>query len=199
MQRKNLDVNRMGGMAILITMVVILQFVATYVRIGAFPLTLVLIPIVVGAALYGPGAGAVLGCSFGAVVLLMTVSGADAAAYILWAAKPGTTALLCLLKGAAAGYAAGLAYSLIAKKNEIAGVFTAAFLCPIVNTGLFLAAMALFYREMLIEWADGSSLLYFSFIGLAGVNFLIELSVNVVLAVAVLRIIRAVRANKRAV
>jgi uncharacterized membrane protein len=187
----------MGGLSILITLIVGLQFVATFIKIGAFPITLALFPIVVGAALYGPKAGAILGGSFGVIVLIMTITGADPAAHILWAANPPVTAAVILSRGVAAGYAAGLAYNLIAKKNELAGVFSAAVICPIVNTGIFLAAMALFYRDMLIAFAGDSSILYFLFIGLAGVNFLLEFGVNVVLAAAALRIIRIVRLNNK--
>jgi uncharacterized membrane protein len=184
-------------MAILFALITIFQLFATFLKIGTFPIALVLVPIVVGAALYGPGAGAILGGVFGAIVLSMAITGMDPVAQILWAANPPAMALSVIVKGVAAGGVSGLAYTFISKRNQTAGVFTAALLCPVVNTGLFLAAMVLFFRDMLIEWAGDTSLLYFSFIGLAGVNFLIELGVNLVLAPAALRIIYAVRSDKR--
>lgn len=44
---------RLVGLSIFTALVVVLQLVATFVKIGAFPVTLTLVPIVVGAAIYG--------------------------------------------------------------------------------------------------------------------------------------------------
>ena len=48
---------RLVGLSIFTALVIVLQLVATFVRIGSFPVTLTLVPIVVGAALYGPQGG----------------------------------------------------------------------------------------------------------------------------------------------
>ena len=81
MEKKTVSTRTLTGMALLTAVVVILQFLGAFVRFGPFSISLVLIPIVVGAALYGPLAGAWFGFVFGLVVLL---SG-DAAANWLWA------------------------------------------------------------------------------------------------------------------
>ena len=187
MQGKNL--NRLTGTALLCAIVVTLQVVASFVKFGPFSITLALIPIIVGAAMYGPRAGAVLGGTFGVVTLIMSINGVDVGAHILWAAKPAVTAILCVLKGALAGWGAGLVYAVAAKRNRYVGVFCAAFVCPVINTGIFIAAMALFYRDILTLWAGDTHILYYTLIGLTGVNFLIELGVNIVLAPTTMRII----------
>ena len=184
---------RLVGMAVLIAVIVILQILGSFVRFGSFSVSLVLIPIVVGAAVFGAAAGALFGAAFGAVVLINCVIGVDLGGFVLWSANPFATAVLCLFKGAAAGYAAGLTYSALRKANTYLGVVCAALVCPVVNTGIFIAAMLLIYRDTLTAWAGGASVLYFAFVGLAGVNFLIETVVNVVLSPAVMRIIRAVK------
>lgn len=66
---------RLVGLSIFTALVIVLQLVATFVKIGSFPVTLTLVPIVVGAALYGPRAGAWLGFVFGAVVLIACITG----------------------------------------------------------------------------------------------------------------------------
>lgn len=185
--------NRMVGIAIFMAIVVVLQIVATFIKFGSFPITLTLVPIIVGAAMYGQAAGAVLGGTFGVVVLIFCVSGVDPSGNILWVINPMLTAVLCVGKGALAGFAAGAVYSAISKKNIYVGVMCAAFVCPVVNTGVFIAGMILFFRDTFTAWAGGTSLIYFAFIGLAGLNFLIELTVNVVLAPAVVRIINIVK------
>lgn len=48
----------------------VLQFAGSAIRLGPFSISLVLILIVLGAALYGWGMGCWLGLVFGAVVLL---------------------------------------------------------------------------------------------------------------------------------
>ena len=54
----------MVGIAVLAALVVVLQLLSSVIKIGTVSITLTLIPIVVGAAFYGPGAGAILGiCS----------------------------------------------------------------------------------------------------------------------------------------
>jgi uncharacterized membrane protein len=183
------QLSRLTGAAILCAIVVALQVVATFIRFGPFSITLALFPIIVGAAIYGPRTGAVLGGAFGVVVLIMTINGADAGANILWLARPAVTAVLCLLKGVLAGWGAGLIYAFFSKRDHYIGTFVAAFVCPVINTGIFIAAMSLFYRDTLIEWAAGASLLYYSLVGLTGINFLMELGVNLVLASAAVRII----------
>ncbi len=182
---------KLVGMAILTAIIVVLQVVAYYVKIGTFSVTLVLIPIVVGAAIYGVKAGAFLGGVFGVVVVVGTISGVDPGAFILWSERPLMTVLLCLVKGIAAGFMAGVVYRVIAKKMMYVGVIVAAIVSPVVNTGIFLAAMVLFYHDTLVTWAGGTSLVYFTLIGLTGLNFLLELIINVVLSPAVVRILKA--------
>ena len=57
-------------MGLLTALVVVLQFVSMNIRTGTFSITLSLVPMVVGAALYGKWSGAWLGGVFGLSVLL---------------------------------------------------------------------------------------------------------------------------------
>ena len=91
------------GMGILTAIVIVLQAMAIAIRFGTFSITLVLIPIVVGAALYGKLAGAWLGLVFGIVVLCT-----DAGAFLA-ISVPGTI-VTCILKGVLAGFFAGVIY-----------------------------------------------------------------------------------------
>ena len=56
--------------AVLTALVIILQFMGTFIRFGPFAISLVLIPIVIGAATCGVKVGVWLGFVFGVVVLL---------------------------------------------------------------------------------------------------------------------------------
>ena len=47
---------RMVGLAIFTAIIIVLQLVSTFIKFGPFSITLAMIPIVVGAAVYGAGA-----------------------------------------------------------------------------------------------------------------------------------------------
>jgi len=189
---------RLTQLSILAALIVVLQLMSYGIKIGAFNLSLVLIPIVVGGVLFGARSGAVLGFIFGVVVVICCISGMDAGGNILWNVNPWLTALVCLAKGTAAGAAGGAIASLFQKlKHPIIGVFAAAIVVPIVNTGLFTLAMWFLFRETLIAWAAGQDAVYYIFFGLTGLNFLIEFGLNVVLSPVTERIITAVRRSAR--
>jgi uncharacterized membrane protein len=182
---------RMVGMALFTGIILVLQLIGTFVKPGAFSISLVLIPIVVGAALYGVKAGAYFGGVFGVFVLLACIFGWDAGGNILWNVNPVLTAILCILKGAAAGLAAGIVYTAFSKKQRTYfGVFLAAVACPVVNTGIFLLGMYFFFYDTLVSWAGGASIANYMIISLVGINFLIELLINIVLCPTVARIIK---------
>ena len=125
-------------MALFTAIVIVLQLLGSFVRFGPFSISLVLIPIVVGAALYGSWAGAWLGFVFGMVVLFQPDTGA------FLTVNPLGTVLTVLLKGALSGFCSGAVYRLIFKKVESPAVVCAAITAPVVNTGLFLIGCLLF-------------------------------------------------------
>ncbi len=94
----------MVGMALFAAIVVVLQIIGNYIRIGNFSISLVLVPIIVGAALYGPAGGAFLGGVFGIVVIIDCITVGN----VLWIANPVATAIVCMLKGIAAGFVSGV-------------------------------------------------------------------------------------------
>lgn len=192
------NVYRLTGLGILTAIIIVLQVLTTFVRFGPFSITLALIPIVVGAAMYGKGAGAYLGAVFSVVVVIMCITGGDVGGFMVWSANPVMCVIMCMLKGTAAGFLAGLMYQLVGKKNQLLGVILAALISPIANTGIFIIGMLLFFRETLASWAGGSDLLTYIIMGLTGVNFLVELGVNIVLSPIVVKIIDAVKKTSRA-
>ena len=188
------------GMAIFTAIVVVLQLIASFVKFGFFTPSLVLIPIVIGTAIYGIKAGAWLGFVFGVVVLIACITGADGGGYLMWGVNPAVTALICVGKGVACGALAGLTYQLLHHKNQILATVAAAVVCPVVNTGLFCLCAVAVFKPLLLEWAAGwaaqngmeaVSLVTYVFLGLIGINFLMELLINVVLSPVVVRILKA--------
>ena len=184
----NTKTKNMVGIALFTAIVVVLQLLAVGLRaLGLFSISLVLVPIVVGAAVYGWKAGAWLGFAFGGAVLL---SG-DAAAFL--AVDVAGTVIVVLAKGTLCGLMAGLVYKLLESRGRMLAVICAAVLCPVVNTGVFLLGCRLFFFDTITEWGIAAGFpnvgAYMVF-GLTGINFLIELGVNLVLSPVITRLIR---------
>ena len=192
MNKKNntTNVQKLVGTAVLTAIVIILQFLGSFIRFGPFSVSLVLIPIVVGAAMYGVAAGAWLGFVFGLVVLL---SG-DAAAFLA-VNVPGTI-LTVLLKGTLAGLCAAVVYRLFSKINGFFATVAAAVICPVVNTGIFIIGCHLFFMETISGWAEAAGFKNagaFIIVGMIGLNFVFELLINVILSPVIVRILRIIK------
>lgn len=193
--RANEKTRRLTGLALMTAIIIVLQVVASFIKFGPFTITLALAPIIIGAALYGAGAGAWLGGVFGVVVLIACVAGWDMGGNILFTANPLLTAALCIVKGAAAGFVSGLVFRALSRRSPMGASITAGIVCPVVNTGIFIAGLAVFFYDTLVAWAGGTDLIYYIIFGLTGVNFLLELAINLVLSTV---IVRVVGARKRA-
>ena len=68
--RRTDKTRRMTGLAILSAIVVVLQILSNFVKFGPVSITLSLAPIIIGAAIYGTGAGAILGFVFGSILCI---------------------------------------------------------------------------------------------------------------------------------
>lgn len=183
-----------AGAAILTAIVIVLQLIGGAIHFGVFSISLVLVPIVIGAALYGAWIGAWLGLVFGAMVLLT----GDAAPFL--AINPLGTVLTVLIKGTCAGLCAGLVYRALEKKNQFAAVVCAAITAPVVNTGLFLVGCVLFFLDAVTEWGKAAgfeNVGTYMITGFVGLNFLFELLVNVILAPVIVRLVNLGRKTQK--
>ena len=186
--KRSANTKTVVGIGLFTAIVVILQMLGSFIRFGTFSVSLVLIPIAVGAALYGVYAGMWLGLVFGTVVLL---SG-DASLFL--AVNPLGTVFTVLVKGVLAGLAAGLCYRLLKSRGESLAATLSAALCPLVNTGVFLLCCRLFFYETVSVWAQemgfGENVAGYMFLALAGGNFLFELLFNMVFTPVIVRLLR---------
>ena len=193
---RNQKIKRMAAVALLMALVVVMQFVSGLIPpVGGFSISLVLIPVVLGSALYGPGVGALLGGTFGAIVFINCVTGADPGGAMVLQANPVLCFIVVMAKGILAGFASGWVYKLLKGKNTYLAMLCAAIICPIVNTGVFVVCMLTFFKDVLSIWAGGGDLLAYVLTGLVVANFLPELAINVVFSPAGQRIIHVVVKN----
>ncbi|MFA7637559.1 MAG: ECF transporter S component [Monoglobales bacterium] len=173
--------------AILTALVIVLQYFSMTVKVGPAQLTLVLVPIIIGAATCGWGMATWLGFMFGIAVL---ITGAGEPFFTI---NPLGTIVTVLVKGTACGLLAGLTYKALKRVNQYFAVLAASVVCPVVNTGIFLLLCPLFWMDTIKGWAEGAgfgdNVVLFMFVGLAGMNFLVELLVNIVLNPVITRLL----------
>ena len=182
--KNSIKIKRLVGIATLAAIVIVLQLTSSYLPKlpGDLSLSLVLVPIVIGAILYGPIGGAILGFVFAFMVLV------DPSTAVFYEANVFATIVLVILKSTLAGFVAGLLFKLIYKFNFYLAIVVAAVITPCINTGIFILGASMFYRGL---FGGGIAVI----IGIVGANFLVELGINVVLCPAIAIIIRTIVHN----
>ena len=181
-----MSVQTLALLALLTALVAILAYFGGFIKIGGFAsISLTLIPVVLGAALCGPWAGAWLGLVAGAVFFTT-----PDAIYWISLSLPGTI-ITVLVKGALSGFVAGLVYKLIESKNKYLAVMAAAIVCLLVNTGTFILGCFIFFRDALVSGATdkGISIAEFIIVFYVGLNFVFELISNIVLSPTIVKLL----------
>ena len=193
---RNENIKKLTGTALLAAIIVVLQTVASGIKFGTFTPTLSLIPIIIGALVYGPLSGAFLGLVFGVIVVIGVLSGTEPMSTLMFQTSPALTVGVCLLKGMMAGLIPGLLYKLLKGGKDLLATVVATISAPIVNTGIFCAALMTVFLPItqhfsdLLGFADAGK---FVLLGIVGTNFLFELLLNAVLVPIVIRIINFVK------
>ncbi len=200
MNTNHMKTSKLTGLAIFTAIIVVLQIFATFIKFGPVSITLALAPIIIGAAVYGVGAGAYLGFVLSAVVLLSGLMGWDGGFVMyLMSISPIGVILTIFLKSTAAGYLSGVTYRVLEKKNEKLASIVSGIVCPVVNTGLFVACMFIFFFDVLSGMATnaGKNMIAYIIFGLCGINFVIELVVNLALSSVITHVVHIRNHSRR--
>ena len=179
---------RITGIAVLLALVIVLQAFGGTIAIGAVQLNFTLIPIVLGAILFGPLIGAFLGLACGVVVLIQVVMGMVPFYVLIWTNDPFVTTLTCIVKTTVAGFVAGLVFKWLSDKNGLLAVFLASGIVPVINTLLFIVG-CLFMTDSVHVMAGEQNVLAFILVGIVTFNFFIEFAINLIVAPALHRVI----------
>lgn len=176
-------------LALLTALLVVLNLLGTVFKVIT-NVNLTLIPIVLGALLMGFKGGLILGLISGLMTFIFGVTGVDPFTNILFTNNPVLTFLTCTVKITLAGALGGLVYGLLKSKNKYVAVFIASAIVPIVNTAVFILGALAMYNTIATNFSE--DVLYFLVITCAGINFLIELGINLLVAPAIHAVIKAV-------
>ncbi len=167
-------------MALFVAIILLMAFTPIgYIKTLGVEITLIVIPVAVGAVIMGPAAGAALGAVFG-ITSFIQCFGMSAFGATLLAINPFFTFLVCVPTRILAGWAAGAAYRGLKKQENTKKIacYVANFLCPFCNTVLFTATLCLcFYRTEYIQniaASLGSSNVLLFVVAFVGLNGLIE-------------------------
>ena len=192
---------RLVQLALLVALVFVLQMLGSFIKIGPLPMSFVLVPIVIGAFLLGWKEGAFLGFVFGAITMVMGIAGIDGFSFMLFQASPFWFIVVCIVKATAAGLGSGLIYKglnkLLGEKYVYLTTVIASISAPIINTGIFVIGMLLFFFDTMAGlpalfpdvFGQFGGAIEVVFLGLAGLNFVGEFVVNLVVSPAIVRIV----------
>lgn len=179
---KRITTQQIVGTGLLLALEIIFQIIGNYLQIGPVNINLSLVTVVLGAVLYGPLSGAVLGFFNGLIVLLSPSTIA-----IFMPISPVGTVIACLLKCTIAGLVAGFVFKLFKNKNNLIGLIIASILVPVINTGIFSVVCLLFFRPFLESGVSETfpNIGAFLIFGVIGINFIVEIISTVALSTPV--------------
>ena len=194
--QRGLTTREITGTAILRALVIVLQAFGGTISIGAVQLNFTLIPIVLGAVLFGKWSGLFLGFACGVVVLIQVIMGLAPFYAVIWSYTPIVTVFTCIVKTSVAGFVAGLLYEWISEENDLVALFVASAVVPVLNTGLFIVGCLCMSESISIFQSSidmgGMNILVFILVGLVTFNFFIELGINLLVSPALHRVIGVV-------
>ena len=173
-------------LALLTAIVAVLAYYGGFIKIGGLAsISLTLIPVVIGATLCGPLAGAWLGAIAGAIFFAT-----PDAAFWLGLSIPGTI-ITVMVKGILCGLCAGLVYKPLERFNRYLAVVASAIVCPVVNTGIFLLGSLVFFMDTVSGGAsaEGLSVGMYLIVFFVGLNFVFELITNIIVSPAMVRVL----------
>lgn len=145
-KKTGLNTLKLTQTAILSAVIIMMAFVPFlgYIRLGPLSATTLVIPVAIGAAVIGPGAGAFLGLIFGATSYVQCF-GLDAFGTTLNEINPFFTLVMCFVPRILMGLLSGLIYKAVSKASPLAGAITCSIAAPALNTVFFVGALMLFF------------------------------------------------------
>ncbi|MEA4912145.1 MAG: ECF transporter S component [Oscillospiraceae bacterium] len=198
----------MVRLALLIALIVVMSLTPVgYLKVGAVEISFLTLPVIIGAILLGPGAGAILGGAFG-ISSFVQCFGMSAFGAALLAINPFYTFVVCFFPRLLMGWLTGLVFKTLKfLRMRFAAYTITSFLGAFFNTGFFMVALlGLFgntdYMINLQQSLGATTLASFVF-ALVGLNGLLEMAVCLIFGMCISRILSAVergslkRAKKR--
>ncbi len=195
---KNKHLLAMVKLAMLVALLMIFCFTPIgFLKIGIVEITFNMIPVVIGAIVIGPAAGAFLGALFGAASFWQCF-GQSTFGTLLFGVNPFFTVLICFVPRILAGLIPGLIFrAMTKKKDNIAAYFVSAAVGSLTNTVLFVGGFCLLFKDTMLGMASDNGLSPLAFIATAFLlNAAVELVANTAIVAAVSKAVTKAEKSK---
>jgi len=189
--KTSLKTLQMVQTAILAAILIVMAFTPLgYFNLGPVSITFLMIPVVIGAIVVGPAAGAFLGLVFGLSSFIKAFSDPLFGSILLninWM----YTLILCLVPRTLMGLLVGFIFRALSKidKTKIVSFIISSASGALLNTALFLTGLILFFGNHPFITQFGSTPIVI-FVTLAGANALIEAVICTVVGTAIAKALR---------
>ncbi|MDY3034722.1 MAG: ECF transporter S component [Absicoccus sp.] len=151
MNQSNSSVRRMAALALLIAIILVMSYTPLgYLQIGPIQMSLLTIPVAIGAVVMGPGDGAILGGVFGLTSLFSAISGRSAMGTAMFSINPLACFVVCVVARVLMGWGTGLIFKALHKampKKEKLNCALAGLLAAVFNTIFFMGSLVLFFYQ----------------------------------------------------
>lgn len=138
----------LAEVAILAALILLMSFTPLgYLRLPGLSVSLLMIPVAIGAVVVGPAAGAILGCLFGLTSFAQCFMG-DVLGGILVAENVFFAFVVCVVSRTLAGLLCGLIFKAFKGSHKVGPVLVANLAASLLNTLLFLGFLALLYFNL---------------------------------------------------
>ena len=198
-ERNNLA--KLTQMSILIAIIILMAFTPLgYLKTPVIEITFITIPVVIGAIILGPAAGAFLGGVFG-ITSFVQCFGMSAFGAALLEINPIFTFIICMIPRILMGFLTGVIFKAISKMNKtnIISFGVASLSGALLNTILFMLTLVLlFWNTDYIQSmrADGQNVLAFA-VAFVGFNGILEAIVTFIVGTGVSKALHSFLSKKK--
>lgn len=197
MESKKFSTKQFVEMALLTAVILLLAFTPLgYIRTFGLEITLIVVPVTVGAVTLGPAAGAVLGAVFG-ITSFIQCFGMSPFGAVLLSINPAATFIVCIVSRILMGWLTGMIYQGLKNIQQIkkAALVITNLIGPLLNTFFFMSTLLLFFyhTEYISGLAKsmGASNVFAFVAAFVGVNGVIEAAACFILGSAISRALQA--------
>ena len=166
MRNKKNKTRKLTQMALLTAIILLMAFTPLgYLRTGVVEITFIMIPVVVGAILMGPCAGAILGGVFGLTSFIQCF-GMSALGAMLLQVNWFFTFVVCFVPRVLMGWLAGLIFKALYKvdKTRLVSFAVASLSGAVLNTIFFVGSLGLLFYNTVLGMASESGISVLAFL-----------------------------------
>ncbi len=172
MNKSKFSTKYLVELALLTAIILLMAFTPIgYIKTAGLEITLIVVPVAVGAVILGPAGGAILGGVFG-ITSFIQCFGMSAFGTLLMGINPVFTFIVCVPTRILEGWLTGLIFQGLCKTKLPKGVSVtiANLCCPLLNTTFFMGSLVILFESTMREQLGITKVFPFiaAFVGING-------------------------------